>query len=405
MVIEMLNKLMLRDVGPSRELTLDLGSRLNVFTGDNGLGKSFVLDIAWWVLTGMWPDKPAWPHRRKNTQPSIAFEQTGREGPFGGGAPYSFNEQRWKLEVYGRPDPGLMIYARTDGSFLIWDPARRHKGDSSYRAPGLDMTAQQIWDGFKIDDRVLCKGLIEDWVLWQKASEPAFGQLCDVLRSLSPDENEILEPGKPSRVWIQDVRDIPTLKTPYGDIPVTLASAGVQRIIALAYVLVWTWQEHLRASELLDQPAETRITFLIDEIEAHLHPKWQRTLLPSLLPLAEALLSRSETRATCQIITTTHSPLVMTSLEPIFDPESDCVFVFDLVGSDVEVSKNLWRPRGDASAWLTSEVFALGQDRSVPAEKAIADSRCRTPSIASVSTIGNAATLEANTTTPTSSGT
>ncbi len=380
----MLKKLYLRDVGPPREMDLDFGPRLNVLTGDNGLGKSFVLDIAWWALTFSWgqgTDRKAWPHRGKSSEPTIATVHEGRNGRLGSvTARYSFEEQDWGAVEYSSepPEPGLIIYARVDGGFSVWDPARKlskkkyveHR-DELRRPPAFHLTSGQVWDGFKNGNRVLCKGLIEDWTLWQRAREPAFDLLRNVLHELSPGENEILEPGNPRRVWIDDVRDIPTLKTAYGDVPVTLASAGVQRIIALAYILVWAWQEHRLASELLNRPADHRILFLIDEIEAHLHPKWQRKLLPSLLPIADELQEDSNQRASCQIITTTHAPLVMTSLEPIFEPERDRVFRFDLDGSDVSVSVEPWRPRGDATAWLTSEIFDLGQARSLPAEKAI----------------------------------
>lgn len=50
----MLSELHLVDTGPGPKLDLELGPRLNVLTGDNGLGKSFVLDVIWWVLTGVW---------------------------------------------------------------------------------------------------------------------------------------------------------------------------------------------------------------------------------------------------------------------------------------------------------------------------------------------------------------
>ncbi len=388
----MLKNLYLRDVGPSREMSLDLAPRLNVLTGDNGLGKSFVLDIAWWVLTFTWgPGGKAWPGKGKSSKPAISAHHEARNGRTGSlEAQYSFEaqdwrdgspEEGWSSQEWARerPDPGLIIYARLDGGFSIWDPARRlsksryfeHR-DELRRPPAFHLTSNQVWDGFKNGDRVLCKGLIEDWGLWQRAREPVFDQLRRILIKLSPDEKEILKPGKPTRVWIDDVRDIPTLQMPYGDIPVTLASAGIKRILALAYVLVWAWHEHQLASELLNRPADDRILFLIDEIEAHLHPKWQRTLLPSLLPIADQLQADSSHRATCQIITTTHAPLVMTSLEPIFEPERDRVFRFDLVGSEVKVSEDPWRPRGDASAWLTSEIFDLKEARSLPAERAIA---------------------------------
>ena len=51
----MIESLHLKNVGPAAELTLDFAPRLNLITGDNGLGKSFLLDVAWWALTRRWP--------------------------------------------------------------------------------------------------------------------------------------------------------------------------------------------------------------------------------------------------------------------------------------------------------------------------------------------------------------
>ena len=51
----MLEFLKLTNVGPSPEMELDFGRRLNVLTGDNGLGKSFLLDVIWWTLTHTFP--------------------------------------------------------------------------------------------------------------------------------------------------------------------------------------------------------------------------------------------------------------------------------------------------------------------------------------------------------------
>src|SRR2546423_12965813 len=51
----MLKYLHLKNVGPAPEITMELASRLNLLTGDNGLGKSFLLDVTWWALTRRWP--------------------------------------------------------------------------------------------------------------------------------------------------------------------------------------------------------------------------------------------------------------------------------------------------------------------------------------------------------------
>ena len=82
----MLEYLHLKNVGPARELTMDLAPRLNVITGDNGLGKSFLLDIAWWALTRRWPSEvnpritssmKALPYGRGAA--TIAFRFTGKK--------------------------------------------------------------------------------------------------------------------------------------------------------------------------------------------------------------------------------------------------------------------------------------------------------------------------------------
>ena len=52
-----LHQLQLRNVGPMPQLELALAPRLNLITGDNGLGKSFLLDAAWYCLTRRWPQE------------------------------------------------------------------------------------------------------------------------------------------------------------------------------------------------------------------------------------------------------------------------------------------------------------------------------------------------------------
>jgi len=54
----MLHRLHLKNVGPASELALKpLARRLNLITGDNGLGKSFLLDVAWYCLTRRGPKR------------------------------------------------------------------------------------------------------------------------------------------------------------------------------------------------------------------------------------------------------------------------------------------------------------------------------------------------------------
>ena len=96
---------------------------------------------------------------------------------------------------------------------------------------------------------------------------------------------------------------------------------------------------------------ENRGIVMVDEIDLHLHPKWQRVILPSLIDVAAGLGQQVKV----QIITATHSPLVLASLEPLFDPELDRLFLFELNEGKVMFESRPWTPHGDVVGWLTSE--------------------------------------------------
>jgi recombinational DNA repair ATPase RecF len=69
----MLNELRLQQVGPSDYFDITFADRLNIFTGDNGLGKTFLLDVAWWIITGNWVEQPAYPQINREGNPKITF--------------------------------------------------------------------------------------------------------------------------------------------------------------------------------------------------------------------------------------------------------------------------------------------------------------------------------------------
>lgn len=383
----MLQRLHLINVGPAPEMEVELSPRINLITGDNGLGKSFLLDISWWALTRTWPagvnhrlvsGRMARP--RGSGRASIEFRFDGAATTSGYVAEFDRQAQAWRGRP-GRPaNPGLVLYAQADGSFSLWDPARNYwrtagDVDVSERRPAYVFSPGEVWDGLRADDgAVICNGLLTDWALWQKERGEAIEWLADVLKALSPPGDQ-LAPGELVRLGIDSVQDIPTIRMPYGlDVPVLHASAGIRRIVALAYLLVWSWREHDRASDQLDQPRARQVIFLIDELEAHLHPRWQRQILGPLLDIVGSL---AEEDASVQIVAATHSPLVAASMEPLYNEVLDAWFDLDLdtraEPPRVVLERRPFVRRGDASSWLTSEAFDLKEARSFEAEKAIQD--------------------------------
>lgn len=387
----MLELLHLRNVGPAPEMEMRLAPRLNLITGDNGLGKSFLLDVAWWALTRRWPHDlnpaltsgyPAQPTdlARKAT---IGFRIRSRSKAVEYVSEYAALEQSWTGKA-GRPwNPGLVIYAHADGGFSVWDPARnywqkRGSVDVQDRLPGFVFSAKDVWDGLEMEvggrPRVVCNGLLRDWATWIRERGEAAERLAEVLRKLSP-EGEELTLGPLTRLSVDDARDVPTIHTPYSAaVPVVHASSGVRRILALAYVLLWSWTENVIAARRLGLDSASQVVMLVDEIESHLHPRWQRSVLRSLLHVAETLH-----RAPVQLVTATHSPLILAAAEPIFDEWQDAWFDLDVergnTGQTVVLRRRPFIPLGDVSNWLTSDAFDLEEARSLEAEEAVAAAR------------------------------
>jgi hypothetical protein len=139
----------------------------------------------------------------------------------------------------------------------------------------------------------------------------------------------------------------------------------------LAYLLAWALSAHERECKSIGIPLSRQVIVLIDEPETHLHPRWQRTVLPSLHNAIRGW--HADAAPDVQLLVATHSPLVLASMEPIFDAEKDALWVLDLVGEKVELARDTWQRRGDASRWLTSDVFDLKTAGSLEAERAMTE--------------------------------
>jgi hypothetical protein len=364
-----LRELHLRNVGPVLKTDFFPAERVSIITGDNGLGKTFLLECCWWGLTGEWAEKAALRH--VPTSPaSIEFVIASKDD-FPARKLISFDVQRarWPEPTKERPTiPGLVVYARVDGSFAVWDPAR-HYDESSADTPGnflflrddvLNGRGKQI------------NGLIQDWVRWQNAKDQSlFVMFCKVLERLSPPDMAPLVPSEPTRI-LYDSRDIPTLAHDYGVVPFINESAGVRRIVTIAYLLVWAWNEHRVHASFSGKAPQNHIVVMIDEIEAHLHPKWQRVILPALLDVTNLLSVEMKP----QILVATHSPLILASMESAFSQITDKLFHLYLAKNspstvEVKLDEVEYFKHGSVDAWLTSDVFELKQARSQEGESAL----------------------------------
>lgn len=364
-----LRQLELEAIGPTKSLTFNPADRLTIVTGDNGLGKTFLLECAWWSLTGNWAGRPATPRLDADkTEPKIKFQITGKglASQRKTTIQYNWEKQAWPL-LKGRPTiPGLIVYARVDGSFAVWDPLRYTFPQSQLLRPeaALVFSREEVLDGRPEH----IEGLIRDWTKWQHSpDQTVFEKFKNVIQRLSPPEEAPLMPSASVRIP-GDPREIPTIRHIYGDVPFINESAGIRRIVTLAYLIVWAWTEHLVSAALAKIAPERKIVVLIDEMEAHLHPKWQRDILPAILDVAALL----DPLVDAQIIITTHSPLVLASVETRFDSESDSLYHLNLTkNGEVSFVEIPFLRLGSVDDWLTSDIFELKQARSREGEQAV----------------------------------
>jgi predicted ATP-binding protein involved in virulence len=92
-------------------------------------------------------------------------------------------------------------------------------------------------------------------------------------------------------------------RTPTGHVPLEALSDGFRSVFVIVTDLLLRLS---LATEDAERVLEQEATCLVDEIDAHLHPKWQETVIPGLRAMFPNV----------QFICTTHSEIVVSTVEP-----------------------------------------------------------------------------------------
>ena len=127
----------------------------------------------------------------------------------------------------------------------------------------------------------------------------------------------------------------PEFRTPDGDLPLNALSQGTQSTVQwLAHFLFGYAQYYDYPEDLEEKPA----ILIVDEIDAHLHPSWQRRIIPAL----------TNNFPNLQIFCSTHSPLMLAGLG-----EGQVQLLSRDAEGRVTVSRNRW----DMAGWTAEQIM------------------------------------------------
>ena len=187
----------------------------------------------------------------------------------------------------------------------------------------------------------------------QRRAQARRDQIKQILIDLLPDVEDI----RFAVSHNNEMEPIVEIKTPYGWVPLQGLSLGYRTLI--------TWMVDL-ASRLFDRyphsknPIAEPAVVLVDEIDLHLHPKWQRTLMRFL----------SEIFRNTQFIATAHSPLVVQAAM------NANLVLLQRKGNHVVIDNDVKTIRGwRVDQVLTSDLFGLDSARPPILDSALKERR------------------------------
>jgi hypothetical protein len=296
-----LKSVTLENIGPFDWLHLDLSPAWNLLLGDNGVGKTVVLRAIAAALCG---DK---------TDP-VAAARLLRAGASSGSILLALEGREYKVELERDVESEVHIRSASlspikyDRWLVLGFPALRSipwdrpKGPSPPRpeAPSAG-DLLPILRG-EPDTRIAD---IKQWLVnldYAAASEPEpsrskllIAAFFAVLQRLTPDLRLELHSIDKKTMAI-------TIATDSGLVPLEAISQGTGSVMCWIGTLLERLAE---ANSELDLERNSALV-LIDEIDAHMHPKWQQLFVSAFRDQFKAV----------QVIATTHSPLLVGSLEP-----------------------------------------------------------------------------------------
>ena len=332
------------DVGPFGDIEFEFDEHVNVFTGPNNSGKTTALI----VLGDIFVYYLSFPQKLLRSN-SATWEATFRSG----GQSRSF-QGKLPLSVYDVKDLYDLI------GYTSFVPAQRQSTGFSSQGPSAgtperaeEQTDPELrkrleffpTDAFLVSDEAVVQKMIDLDYRSYRREQPRIRELIDTVGKISSD---ITEGFSIQFVGVGEDENglFPQFRTPHGDVPLNVLSQGTQSIIQWLARLLFGYAEYYDyPSDLREKPG----VLIIDEIDAHLHPSWQRRIIPTLI----------EHFPNLQIFCSTHSPLMLAGLK-----EGQVQLLKRDEKGNVTVSRN----ESDIIGWSADEILRNFQGVSSPTD-------------------------------------
>lgn len=349
-------ELHLENVGPFDEIHFEFDPQMNVFVGPNNCGKSSVLmalaDIV--VYPFSIPKKLL---KRAGGRYDIYLGVTSRDRmQYGGTLPSGLGPPQFPYELTPFKEIGHTCFIpalRWNTDYRAESPMsekRKQNADGEYRIPNLpsDLAKRANLlqpDASVVPDDVLVQKMID---LDYRAYREGNPRIREIVGKTAAIASEITDGFPIEFAGIGEDRNglYPEFKTPDGKVPINVLSQGTQSIIQWLGHLLIGYAEYYGFRNDLETPPGVVI---IDEIDAHMHPSWQRRILPTL----------SRNFPNLQVFCSSHSPLVLAGLK---------AGQAHLLKRDSKGKVTVSRNETDIVGWSTDEILRNFLDIANPTD-------------------------------------
>ncbi len=198
------------------------------------------------------------------------------------------------------------------GTGRLWAQKRITKSNKQSETSRLSgyidcLDSLSNYKAFKSWYEYICKSELEMKIeaIEKESKNPPHNEFEDIRKALQEAVNEVIHnnSGWKNIVYRQKAKAIIMEHSEHGELSVTQLSDGIRSMIGLVADIAYRTiklNPHLK-----NAPKETSGIILIDEIDMHLHPKWQQTVLPDMMKAFPKM----------QFIVTTHSPQVLSTVK------------------------------------------------------------------------------------------